>query len=500
MAALAFLLFVMSSFILQAQTSPTDIHVHLYGISFNERSGNSSFNRGSGKSMGGFEGAWMDELNDADKQSLANECGHSISCYYDCQNKEVCQKATDCEWLQSFENGHMWEGCVEKLPWLNKNDCGLGKFCTDRECDNREECEKAPDYCVWDKFHVWGKGGCKEKRDYTNTAYCGHRSMPCSHRECNNREMCQEAKHHCVWNQRDGCIDKSPGLHEECGVSKACNHLDCDYKEVCQRAMNCNWDIWDGCIDKDSPKVCGATKACTDEYCNNEDVCQQAINCKWDKRDGCTYKWSKTECGQSIPCNDKQCQDRQRCKNSLLCAWGTKNFEPFCKGKNAIRECGLKMPCSDKACNHKLTCGESWHCDWDWKKEGCVDSRISRVHCGVNTPCDDTDCGFEYVCRRAGKCKWDKHKGCTEKKSACIKKDLLYDGFDLDDYVPVMGLERCACECRAEERCNFFTWNKHDRRCAMKSSKGKIKQHSGSYSGSVNCCIMPSDNGIIPGK
>merc|ERR1719309_1875668 len=37
MAALAFLLFVMSSFILQAQTSPTDIHVHLYGISFNGR-------------------------------------------------------------------------------------------------------------------------------------------------------------------------------------------------------------------------------------------------------------------------------------------------------------------------------------------------------------------------------------------------------------------------------------------------------------------------------
>merc|ERR1712215_40186 len=35
----------------QAQTSPTDIHVHLYGISFHGRSGNSG---------GGFEGDWND--------------------------------------------------------------------------------------------------------------------------------------------------------------------------------------------------------------------------------------------------------------------------------------------------------------------------------------------------------------------------------------------------------------------------------------------------------
>jgi len=88
-------------------------------------------------------------------------------------------------------------------------------------------------------------------------------------------------------------------------------------------------------------------------------------------------------------------------------------------------------------------------------------------------------------------CDWDIWEGCIEKKSDCIKKDLLYDGFDLGNYAPwKASAAECACACRDEERCSFFTWNMKDKRCHMKSSIGKRIQQFGSYSGSVNCCQL----------
>merc|ERR1719369_1113892 len=122
MAALAFLLFVISSFILQAQTSPTNIHVHLYGISFDGRSGNSG---------GGFEGDW-------------NKSGVAAT----------------------FNSKHLLPGTEDGTAEYSGN------------MDNPDEYQKAADYCFKGlKPCGWGKKALGEKMKCLAEHNPGHWNM-----------------------------------------------------------------------------------------------------------------------------------------------------------------------------------------------------------------------------------------------------------------------------------------------------------------------------------
>ena len=69
----------------------------------------------------------------------------------------------------------------------------------------------------------------------------------------------------------------------------------------------------------------------------------------------------------------------------------------------------------------------------------------------------------------------------------CIQDNVHYDGFRYRDQ-NTDSAEECACACKHEDRCSFFTWTKNERMCHMKTSIGKQERKYGSFSGSVNCC------------
>merc|ERR1719369_733634 len=120
MAALAFLLFVMSSFILQAQTSPTDIHVHLYGISVNGRLQSSKktktgsdygdywLNRCSLRKPGPMTPINVPGCGDAELKCLNYGCLRILKVLYSCEEKSqsnpdqlskvkaICEKEESC--------------------------------------------------------------------------------------------------------------------------------------------------------------------------------------------------------------------------------------------------------------------------------------------------------------------------------------------------------------------------------------------------------------------
>ena len=70
---------------------------------------------------------------------------------------------------------------------------------------------------------------------------------------------------------------------------------------------------------------------------------------------------------------------------------------------------------------------------------------------------------------------------------SCIERDMAYGGYDLRSTWE-HSAEECACACQEDEDCSFFTWDRNDRKCHMKTSRGKRKNNFDSYSGSVNCC------------
>jgi len=127
---------------------------------------------------------------------------------------------------------------------------------------------------------------------------------------------------------------------------------------------------------------------------------------------------------------------------------------------------------------------------------GCMDK--FSTECGLSRQCNHYDCQDENVCKKTTNCEWDKWEGCKaiEPDLQCIEeKDMAYDdpGRGGGFYILYKETkEECACACKDEEKCNFFTWNKKDKQCQMITTIVKRKHRFGSYSGNVNCCIRSS--------
>ena len=69
----------------------------------------------------------------------------------------------------------------------------------------------------------------------------------------------------------------------------------------------------------------------------------------------------------------------------------------------------------------------------------------------------------------------------------CIQKHLRYIGQNIGK-LSTESAEECACACKDEDMCNFFSWTKKNKKCLMKSAIGKRKKKNDAYSGSVDCC------------
>ena len=77
----------------------------------------------------------------------------------------------------------------------------------------------------------------------------------------------------------------------------------------------------------------------------------------------------------------------------------------------------------------------------------------------------------------------------------CIQKHLRYIGQNIGK-LSTESAEECACACKDEDMCSFFSWTKKNKKCLMKSAIGKRKRKHGVFSGSVDCCRTRSMNHI----
>jgi len=218
--------------------------------------------------------------------------------------------------------------------------------------------------------------------------------------------------------------------------------------------------MWtNGCMDNWSTMQCGVDKACSHRDCNEKEICQKSTNCKWDHVDRMGKIWG---------CMD----DRNK------------------------RKCGFDKPCGHRDCQNKDMCQKRTNCKWDMWTNGCMD-KVS-TECGLSRQCNHYDCQDENVCKKTTNCEWDRWEGCKaiEPDLQCIEeKDMAYDdpGRGGGFYILYKETkEECACACKDEEKCNFFTWNKKDKQCQMITTIVKRKHRFGSYSGNVNCCIRSS--------
>merc|ERR1739844_447976 len=149
-------------------------------------------------------------------------------------------------------------------------------------------------------------------------------------------------------------------------------------------------------------------------------------------------------------------------------------------------------PCIEKDMSYD---GPDLHMVWEISAEACACACQDYEDCSFFTwngslcVMLSSDKGKKKY--RSGSFSGSRHC-CKNRDSPCIEKDMSYDGHDLR-LTWEASAEECACACQDDDRCGFFTWDRKDRnrhmmKCHLKTSIGKKKYKSGSYSGSVNCC------------
>merc|ERR1719369_1138615 len=196
MAALAFLLFVMSSFILQAQTSPTDIHVHLYGISVNGRLQSSKKTK-TGSDYGDY---WLNRCSlrkpgpmiqinvpgcgDVELKCLYNGCLRILKVLYSCEEKSqsnpdqlskvkaICEKEESCVISASrkmFGNTECPNSSDSDMKMWITYSCDEGE---DKTRINKKRC--SPKGLEYSEYYSFGPERC-------DAGNCGCDCCPCQY-------------------------------------------------------------------------------------------------------------------------------------------------------------------------------------------------------------------------------------------------------------------------------------------------------------------------------
>jgi len=80
--------------------------------------------------------------------------------------------------------------------------------------------------------------------------------------------------------------------------------------------------------------------------------------------------------------------------------------------------------------------------------------------------------------------------------TGCIRMNQdTYASYSYKTIQDVRSKEACACKCKEENSCKYFTWNEYSRACNLKMyaspliKKGRYKNMKGSHSGYQGCCI-----------
>merc|ERR1712142_419035 len=77
-------------------------------------------------------------------------------------------------------------------------------------------------------------------------------------------------------------------------------------------------------------------------------------------------------------------------------------------------------------------------------------------------------------------------------ESTCIEERIAYIGGpdnDIGDIGDIDSSLACACTCRKNAECKFFTWHAHENLCILKNTDEGRRPHSNSFSGRADCCV-----------
>ena len=70
----------------------------------------------------------------------------------------------------------------------------------------------------------------------------------------------------------------------------------------------------------------------------------------------------------------------------------------------------------------------------------------------------------------------------------CFEDNVGMPGNDIEGNGDIKTKEDCCTSCKNKEGCTFFTYNKDQERCWLKSSDAGRKAAENRVSGSVDCC------------
>ena len=70
----------------------------------------------------------------------------------------------------------------------------------------------------------------------------------------------------------------------------------------------------------------------------------------------------------------------------------------------------------------------------------------------------------------------------------CFEDNVGMPGNDIEGNSDIKTKEDCCTSCKNKEGCTFFTYNKDQERCWLKSSDAGRKAAENRVSGSVDCC------------
>jgi len=318
-------------------------------------------------------------------------------------------------------------------------------------------------------------------------------SRPCQ--DCNNFE-CNQAAAKCKWQIQRMLEAHNSGIFYAPGTcttrmdmnQKECHMVNSEYECKFKYAAKCKWE-------KESPDVRWSPGTCTkridrnQKECDkvyNEYECNQAAKCKWETKGWFPLCKNKTIVSNQRECdkvyNEHECNKEAKCKWERMMYWSAYPGECTKTIVSNQRECNIeynkKTECSSHGCFRKRvgktrtveecknTCKEREQCgNFIWHKPG--NDRWAQYDCYVLE-------GFKWekLGNRDVSVKKDRNTitGTCKKGSNCIVANIYYHGNDIDRLEYIQSAQDCACECKKNRRCKFFSWVENKKICWLKTA------------------------------